>query len=158
GGAATGMFAIQALCFLIITGIQTALALAQQQPARWGELADHPWTVLADPTFLPRFLHFVFAALSLAGALLAWWAVRPARGRGSAASGAAASVSSEPAAADPGGALRTQAKLGVRVALLFTGLQIVDGFWLLLSLPQGVMLGLMRSGASSMIPFGLGVV
>ena len=46
----------------------------------------------------------------------------------------------------------------MRVALLATGLQIVDGFWLLMALPQGVMLGLMRSGAGAMIPLGLGIL
>ena len=49
------------------------------------------------------------------------------------------------------------ARFGVRVALVATLLQLVDGFWLLLALPEEVLKAFMRGGAATMAPFTIGI-
>jgi hypothetical protein len=110
------------------------------QPDRWESVSDRVSAALSDPTFLPRLLHFVLAALAMAGALAAWVAVRRAAKGGDR------------------GANDGMARFGVRVALAATILQLVDGFWLLLSLPEDVLKAFMRGGGATMAPFALGVL
>jgi cellobiose-specific phosphotransferase system component IIC len=98
------------------------------------------WAALSDPTFVPRFLHFALAAVAMAGALLAWVAVRRASKGGATE------------------ALSGMARLGVRAALVATLLQLVDGFWLLLALPEEVLKAFMRGGPATMGPLTLGIV
>ncbi len=50
------------------------------------------------------------------------------------------------------------ARYGMRVALVATILQLVDGFWLLLALPEDVLKALMRGGGATMVPFAVGVL
>ena len=114
--------------------------LLHLQPGRWEKVADHAWAALADPTFLPRYLHFVLAAVAMAGALLAYVAVRRA-GRG----GDAATCDG-------------MARFGLKTALVATLLQLADGFWLLFALPEDVLKGFMRGGAVTMLPFLVGVL
>ena len=45
-----------------------------------------------------------------------------------------------------------------RAALVATLLQLVDGFWLLLALPEDVLKALMRGGAATMGPLTLGIL
>jgi hypothetical protein len=131
---------LAAVCFLGIAVIQVVISLLHMQPGRWTEVAANGWAALADPTFVPRLLHFVLAAVSMAGALLAWVAVRRA-GKGG----------------DPesNGAM---ARYGIRAALIATVLQLADGFWLLLALPEGVLRSFMRGGAPTMVPLTLGIL
>jgi cytochrome bd-type quinol oxidase subunit 1 len=103
-------------------------------------VADQVWVALSDPTFVPRFLHFVLAAVAMAGALLAWVAVRRATKGGATE------------------ALSGMARFGVRAALVATLIQLVDGFWLLLALPEDVLKAFMRGGPATMGPLTLGIL
>src|SRR5664280_1141442 len=103
-------------------------------------IADNVWAALADRTCAPRYLHFLLAAVAMAGALAAWVAVRRAAKGGDAA------------------ACRGMARFGIRAALVATLLQLMDGFWLLLALPEEVLRSFMRGGAATMAPLGLGIM
>ncbi len=140
GKNAGAVVAVEALMFAAIAAIQVTVNLLHLQPGRWEQVADRPWAALADPTFVPRYLHFVLAAVAMAGALAAFVAVRRARRGGDA------------------GALGGMARFGVKAALVATLLQLVDGFWLLLALPEEVLKAFMRGGAATMAPLGVGIV
>lgn len=140
GGSAPVLYTVEALLFVAIAAIQVAVNLLHMQPGRWAEVSRQAWGVLSDPAFLPRTLHFVLAAVSVAGLVLARWMLRRA------------------AAGEPAEALRSPAAFGVKAALWATVLQVVDGFWLLLALPQPVMKGLMRGGAATMVPLTLSIL
>ena len=71
---------------------------------------------------------------------MAWWAVRQA-GRG---------VEPE--------LNRRIASFGWKWALWTTVAQVVDGFVLLILLPQEVMIGLMRGGAATLVPLTVGIL
>jgi len=132
---------VEALCFLAIAAIQVAVSLLHMQPERWEAVADGAWAALSDPTFVPRFLHFVLAAATMAGALVAWVAVRRA-GKG----------------VGDRGALDGMARGGVKIAMTATVLQLIDGFWLLMALPEAVLRTFMRGGAATMVPLTLGIL
>ncbi len=132
--------ALAAVCFLAIAAIQVSVNLLHMQPGRWEQVAAVPWRALADPAFIPRYLHFLLAAVAMAGALLAFVAVRRA-GKGAEAAPCAA-----------------MARFGVRAALVATLLQLMDGFWLLLALPESVLKAFMRSGPLAMVPLAVGVL
>jgi hypothetical protein len=131
---------IEALCFLAIAVIQVAVNLLHMQPGRWTQVAANAWVALADPAFVPRLLHFVLAATSMAGALVAWVAVRHSQKGGDAK------------------ALDGMARFGIRAALAATVLQLIDGFWLLMALPEPVLRSFMRRGAATLLPLTLGIV
>jgi hypothetical protein len=95
---------------------------------------------LADPTFIPRWLHFLLAALTMAAALAAYVAVRKARKSG----------------ASP--ELEDTARFGVKVALYATVVQLLVGLWLLLALPSPVLTAFMKAGPSTTLPLGLGIL
>lgn len=134
---------LQAACFALVALIQVVVNLLHMQPSRWEAVADRTLAALQDPTLLPRFLHFMLAALAMMGALLAWVAVREGA-RGAASSGRAE--------------LDEMARFGVKFALYATLLQLIDGFWLLFALPEEVLKGFMRSGPAAMIPLTLGIL
>jgi hypothetical protein len=140
GKSAGAVLAVEALCFLAVAVVQVMVNLLHLQPDRWEKVADQASAALSDPTFLPRLLHFVLAAVAMAGALAAWVAVRRAARGGD-------------RAVNDG-----MARFGVRAALVATVLQLADGFWLLLALPEDVLKGLMRGGGATMAPFALGVL
>lgn len=140
GKGAGVVLIVEAACFIVIAAIQVVINLLHMQPGRWERVADQAWAALSDPTFVPRFLHFVLAAVAMAGALLAWVAVRRATKGGATE------------------ALSGMARFGVRAALVATLLQLVDGFWLLLALPEDVLKAFMRGGLASMGPLTLGIV
>jgi hypothetical protein len=139
GKGAGAVLVVEALCFLGIAAIQVTVNLLHMQPGRWPAVAASAWAALADPTWVPRLLHYVLAAVTMAGALAAWVAIRRAAKGG------------DRKAADG------MARFGVRVALVATLLQLVDGFWLLLALPEDVLKAFMRGGAATMAPFALGI-
>lgn len=136
---------IQAILFLTIAAIQVAANLLHLQPARWSAAANNPWTILSDPTFVPRYLHFVLAAVSLAGGAFAWWNARKAATRPAPGAPEAASWSRE-------------TRFSLQAALAATALQVPVGFWLLFALPREVLLSFMRGGPGVMAPFGLGIL
>jgi hypothetical protein len=140
GKGAGAVLIVEAACFVAIAAIQVAVNLLHLQPGRWDKVADQAWAALSDPTFVPRFLHFVLAAVAMAGALLAWVAVRRAAKGG------------KPQA------LSGMARFGVRAALVATLIQLVDGFWLLLALPEDVLKAFMRGGPATMGPLTLGIL
>lgn len=131
---------LEAACFVAIAAIQVTVNLLHMQPGRWQKVAGQAWAALADPSFAPRFLHFVLAAVAMAGALAAFVAVRRA-GKGGDRE-----------------ALAGMARFGIRAALVATLLQLVDGFWLLLTLPEDVLRSFMRSGAATMVPLSVGIL
>lgn len=132
---------IEAVCFLAIAAIQVSVSLLHMQPDVWPAVADRMWAILADPTWIPRFLHFVLAATTMAAAVVAWVAVRRAeKGTGDRE------------------ALDGMARSGVKIAMTATVLQLIDGFWLLMALPENVLRTFMRGGAATMVPLTLGIL
>lgn len=140
GGTASVILWVEAACFVAVAVIQVAVHLLHARPDRWTVVADRPWLALADPSLLPRLFHFLLAAIAASGALLAWIAVRRVAG-----------------GADPA-LCRTLGKRGIVTALAATALQVVDGFWLLLALPAGVLKGIMTGGVATLLPLTLGIV
>jgi hypothetical protein len=133
GGTPVLLVLVQALLFLTIAAIQVAASLLQQRPDRWSAVADAPWAVLGDPAVIPRYLHFVLAAVAMAGGVLSWWRMRS-------------------------GELDAEARLGIQAALGATALQFPVGFWMLFALPREVLLGFMRGGVGTMMPLTLGIL
>jgi len=136
----TGWLWVSAVMFLAIAMVQVAVSLIHSQPEKWEALAANPWTILGDPTFFPRLLHFVLAAVGFSALVIVWWSVRQAS-RGEDAE------------------LNTRiARYGWQWALWTTVLQVVDGFVLLLVLPRPVLLGIMRGGAATLVPLMLAIL
>lgn len=140
GRGARLILIIEAVCFLKIAAIQVAINLLHLQPGRWELVAQQTWAALLDPTFAPRFLHFVLAAIAMAGAVLAFVATRRA------------------ATMDDREACLGMARFGLRAAFVASALELVDGFWLLLALPRDVLTAFMRGGAATMIPLTVGIL
>ena len=139
GKGAAPHLALSALLFLAVAAIQVVVHLLSVQPGRWEAALASPWAAFADRAFLPRFLHFVLAGVTLAAILLAWLAVR------------------RPPAEAERAAAAARASWGTKLALLATLLQLVVGLWLTISVPRDVLLGLIRGGAATMAPFTLGI-
>ncbi|MBK9372240.1 MAG: hypothetical protein IPN03_00490 [Holophagales bacterium] len=139
GKGAAVHLGLSALLFLGVAAIQVVVHLLSVQPGRWEGVLAAPWTALSDRSFLPRFLHFVLAGVTLAGILLAWVSVRRVPEDGARAEASA------------------RAAFGVKIALLATLLQLVVGLWLTISVPREVLLGLMRGGGATMLPLTLGI-
>ncbi len=140
GSGGTGWLLVSALLFLVIAMIHVAVNLVHSQPQKWAALAVDPWSILADPAYFPRLLHFVLASLGLSGLIITWWAVRQA-GKG----------------IDPELNERI-ASYGWRWALWTTLLVVVDGFLLMVVLPRPVLSGLMQGGAATLGPLTLSIV
>lgn len=139
GAPATGRgggvwLVLSAAMFLAIAMIHVAVHLVHAQPERWGALADGAWCVLADPTYWPRLLHFVLAGIGFSALVTAWWAVRRAR------AGVEEDVNT------------AIARWSWRWALWATVFQVVDGFVLLMVLPQPVLRGIMSGGLAALGP------
>ena len=132
--------AVSALLFLGVAMIQVAAYLAQVQPTRWMALSEAPLSILGDPTYWPRLLHFVLAGVAFSALAMAWWSARLVR------RGEDVDVN------------RAIARWCWRWALWTTALQIVDGVALLVLLPRSVLSGLMQGGAASLAPLTLAVV
>lgn len=139
GKSVRAILMVEAVCFLDIAAIQVAINVLHLQPGRWESVAQQIWAALLDPTFVPRFLHFVLAAVAMAGAALAFVATRRA------------------STTDDREACLGMARFGLRAAFVSTALQLVDGFWLLLALPREVLSAFMRS-AAAMIPLTAGIL
>jgi len=140
GPAGTGWLLVSAATFLLVAMVHVAVHLAHAQPERWAAIADHPWSALADPAYVPRLLHYLLAGVGASALLASWWATRRA------AAGQEVETNSRIAG------------LAWRWVLWTTLLQIAGGFLLLLALPRPVLLGLMRGGAATLVPLTLSVV
>ncbi len=138
GRGVRGLLAVEAVGFLTIAAIQVAINVLHLQPGRWESVAQQAGAALLDPTFVPRFLHFVLSAVAMAGVVLAFAATRKA----------ATDVETR----------LDMARFGLRAAFISTALNLADGFWLLLSLPRDVLIPFMRGGAVTMIPLTVGIL
>ena len=135
-----GWLGVSALTFFLIAMIHVAVHLVHVQPDKWPAFDAGALTVLSDATYWPRLVHFVLAAVTFAALVAAWWAVRRAR------AGADVELNT------------TIATTAWRWALWATVLQIVDGFILTFVLPREVLLGFMRGGAATMVPFTISIL
>lgn len=140
GSGGTVWLTLSAVTFLLVAMVHVAVNLIHSQPERWAAVADRPWSVLADPVFFPRLVHFVLAGIGLSALLVSWWAARQA------AAGRDLQTNTE------------IAKLAWKWTLWTLLLQIVDGFVLLLVLPRPVLLGLMQGGAVTLVPLTLSIL
>lgn len=131
---------VEALCFVAIAGIQVAVNLLHLQPGRWESVAQQAWAALGDPTFVPRALHFILAAVAVAGVVLSLAAARRAVKGGDETT------------------CRDMARFGLRAALVATLLELLDGCWLLFALPSEVLNSFMRGGPATMIPLLAGIL
>ena len=131
---------ISALTFFGIAMTHVAVHLIHVQPGKWAQFNTSAWTVLGDPTYWPRLLHFVLAAITFAALVAAWWAVRRAR--------AGADVELNTAIA----------RTAWRWSLWSTVLIMVDGFILLGVLPKPVLLGVMRGGLATLGPLTISIL
>jgi len=140
GSGGTLWLCFSAVMFLLIAMVHVAVSLVHAQPGKWAALAENPWGILGDPTYVVRLLHFVLAAIAMSALVIVYWAVRRAK-------------------AGEDVELNTQiASYAWKWALLTTALQIADGFALLMLLPRDVLLGLMRGGAATMVPLTLAIL
>jgi len=140
-GAGGGLWlVVSAAMFLMIAMVHVSVSLLHAQPGRWADFATGAACVLADPTFVPRLLHFVFAGIAFSALVACWWAVRQA--------GAGTDAQLNTAVA----------KYAWKWALWATVLQVVDGFVLLLLLPRPVLIGFMQGGAATMVPLTLAIL
>ena len=131
---------LSAVCFLLIAMTQVAVHLIHIQPDKWLSFQRSPWIVLADPTYWPRLLHFILAGVGFSALLMAYWAVRKAR------AGVDVDIN------------RAVARTCWRWALWTTAAQVLDGFVLTFVLPREVLLGFMRGGGATMLPFMLSIL
>ncbi len=131
---------VSAVMFLIIATVHVSVSLLHAQPYKWADFASGAACVLADPTFVPRLLHFVLAGIGFSALVACWWAVRRAS--------AGADVELNTAVA----------RYAWKWALWSTVLQVVDGFVLLLVLPRPVLIGFMQGGAATMVPLTLAIL
>lgn len=131
---------VSALMFLVIAMIHVAVNLVHAQPDRWAAVSDGVWCVLTDATYWPRLLHFVFAGIGFSALVAAWWAVRRVR------DGADVAINT------------AIAQWAWKWALWSTVLQVVDGFVLLLLLPQAVLRGIMTGGPAMLGPLTLAIL
>ena len=143
GGTIPAWLAMAALAFVTVAGIQTMVNVLQLTPLRWLAVATRAESPLADPTMLPRYLHFLLGACAVAGVFLAH-------------------VGAERAAKDPDPFYPWIARVGLRWALAATALQVADGFWLFFRLPGPLQTRLMGGGAGETVllvtGMGLGLV
>ncbi len=131
---------LAALFFLVVAAIQVAVHLVHVQPSTWPDITRNALAVLLDPTFVPRWLHFVLAGISASALITAWWAARQAD------LGVDSEVNSG------------IARYAWRWALWSLAALVVDGFVLLAVLPRTVLLAFMRGGAATMAPLTLAIV
>ena len=157
GGAPLFLVLGQALLFLTIAGIQVAVSLLHQRPDRWSAVSDRPWSVLGDPVFVPRYLHFVLAAVAVAGGVLAWWRMRR-RELDQAGAGSRGGPGGGTNGASPAVELDGDVRFGLQAAVGATALQLPVGFWMLFALPRDVLLGFMKGGPGTMMPLTLGIL
>ena len=131
---------VSALTFFGVAMIHVAAHLIHVQPSKWAQFDANAFSVLGDPTYWPRLLHFVLAAVTFSALVAAWWAVRRAR------------------AGDDIELNTTIALTAWRWALWATVLQMVDGFILLGVLPKPVLLGVMRGGFAILGPLTISIL
>jgi len=131
---------ISAVMFLFVAAIHVVVSLVHAQPERWAALSETPWSILGDPTFVPRFLHFLVAGIGFSALVVAWWAVRQA------VAGRDLEMNSR------------IARFAWKWVLWTTLLQVIGGFLLLIVLPKPVVSGLISGGAAMLGPLTLAII
>lgn len=113
--------------------------LLSMQPAKWeAYFGNRAGTILnaTDPTFIPRYLHFVIASLAIAGlAAASLWAYRERGGNGRGTA---------------------MIRNGLRVFGIATLVQIPIGFWFLVALPREIILQFMGRDPVATVILALG--
>jgi hypothetical protein len=111
------------------------------QPAKWNAyFENHHGTILnlADPTLIPRYLHFVVASIAVTGLFSALlWNFRKKK-------------NPELAAA--------KVKTGLQIFAIATAVQMIIGFWFLLALPSEFIIQFMGKNLLATIFLFLGIV
>lgn len=122
GNMSTIFILFSLLIFLIIAFLLSNNMTLMLHPEKWPVYFDNragTFLNIADPTLLPRYLHFIIGGIAVGGLFVALL-----------------------------GRLRTKLDsktraameaIGMRVFMALTALQIVDGFWFLISLPKRVL-------------------
>jgi hypothetical protein len=112
-----------------------------QVPANWtGYFENRGGTMLnlSDPTVIPRYLHFVTASVAIGGLFMALiWFIRGNKGVENA---------------------ENHTKTGLRIFGIATAVQIVIGFWFLLSTPNEIMLQFLGQNLTATIILLAGIL
>jgi hypothetical protein len=137
-GGRTLWLGVAAACFVVVAAIQVLVNVLQLTPPRWEAVATAVGAVAQDPTVLPRYLHFMLGSLAVAGIFLAVVAV-------------------ERASRTPDPFFGWLARRGLVWALVATGLQMADGFWLLFSLPRQLLIALVGGQPWPTVHLALGM-
>jgi hypothetical protein len=130
---------VAAVCFTGVAFLFTTNAVLSQHPDVWAQArGGHPiqavWSNVA--LVAPRFLHNVTGALGIAGLWVVW--IAALRGKGE--------------------EQEKGARAGVQLALVATFIQMIIGFWYLLSLPTDILNGILTFHSLASISLPLGVL
>jgi hypothetical protein len=129
------------LIYIMITYVNNMTLMLQ--PEKWkAYFSNRGGTILnlGDPTFIPRFLHFLTAAIAAAGLFgaIAWY-IRRKKGTGEA------------------GQAEEKIKTGLKIFAIATAVQVVIGIWFLIALPRQIMLGFMGGNILYTIVLMIGI-
>jgi len=141
GRAGAAVIGLALLLFLAVAFLYTNNMTLMLDPRRWQAYFANPRGTLlnlGDPTLIPRYLHFVLGAAAIGGLSVAIF-------------GRAKERKDKEV-----GELAT--RLGLRIFLAFTLVEVVVGFWFLASLPREVMLLFMGRSAAGTVLFAAGLV
>ncbi|UCH96081.1 MAG: hypothetical protein JSV88_04305 [Candidatus Aminicenantes bacterium] len=129
------------LIYIMITYVNNMTLMLQ--PEKWrAYFSNRGGTLLnlGDPTFFPRFLHFLTAAIAVAGLFGAiTWYTRQKKGITEA------------------GQAEEKIKTGLKIFGIATAVQVVIGIWFLIALPREIMLGFMGGNILYTIVLLLGI-
>jgi len=129
------------LLYIMITYVNNMTLMLQ--PEKWkGYFSNRGGTLLnlGDPTFIPRFLHFLTAAIAVAGLFGAIvWYTRRKKG------------TVETAQAEE------KIKTGLKIFAIATAHQVVIGTWFLIALPRQIMSGFMGGNILYTIVLVIGI-
>ena len=137
----TWAIGISSLLFLFVSFLYVNNLTLMEVPVDWQRYFDHrngTLLHLADPTFLPRWLHFIVASVAVAGLFMAlvWW-MRERKGDARAPQ---------------------KVKNGLQVFGYATIVQILVGFWWLIALPRPIMLEFMGGSMIRTVLLLLGIL
>jgi hypothetical protein len=138
-GGRPAWLSVAGLCFVVVGAIQVLVNVLQLTPPRWGAVAATVGAVFQDPTLLPRYLHFLLGSLAVAGLFLTLVAV-------------------ERAHRTPDPFFTWLARRGIVWALAATGLQMIDGFWFLFSLPRNHLIALVGGQVMPTVHLAIGMM
>jgi hypothetical protein len=129
GSAKSWMMGLVIILLLIVAFLFTNSMLLMIDPKSWTRYFQEPWGRIihfAEPSLIPRYLHFVFASLATGGiimGILGWWKKKQ-------------------------GDIETSEKYsnGLVFYSLITILQFFIGVWYLATIPQGAIAQIMFEG------------